>query len=323
VTRPVVFWISWRTLIDILADFSFVVVVIVIAARWVGNGLPVDGIMVLVYALILMATMLPINAWLGLYQRVHYRTVFETRARAVLALHLAVPAAAAIFWLLPMAPHTRGFLELAGMAGLFGVLINRIRLSHAKSLPPPRERLLVYGTGERAKAVLEELDNNTTATVVGFFASSGERAVKVPQDRILSADRTLTDTVQSLNVDEVIVAVTERRGGVLPLRELLDCKLRGVRVHDLAAYFEQTMGQIRLDALYAGWLIFGEGFRQAPRRAGDDPCRGPDPDRDGPADLLQAGAGRLERPPVQRRQVPQHAHRRRKGRQAALGKRQG
>jgi len=58
------------------------------------------------------------------------------------------------------------------------------------------------------------------------------------------------------------VAVTERRGGVLPLRELLDCKLAGVRVLDLASHFEQTLGQIRLDSLYAGWLIFGDGFRQ-------------------------------------------------------------
>jgi sugar transferase (PEP-CTERM system associated) len=48
----------------------------------------------------------------------------------------------------------------------------------------------------------------------------------------------------------------------MPLRELLDCKLQGVRVLDLASHFEQTLGQIRLDSLYAGWLIFGDGFCQ-------------------------------------------------------------
>lgn len=30
----------------------------------------------------------------------------------------------------------------------------------------------------------------------------------------------------------------------------------------MASYFERALGQIRLDALRAGWLIFGEGFRQ-------------------------------------------------------------
>ena len=48
----------------------------------------------------------------------------------------------------------------------------------------------------------------------------------------------------------------------MPLRELLDCKLRGIRVLDLASHFEKTLGQIRLDSLYAGWLIFGDGFSQ-------------------------------------------------------------
>jgi sugar transferase (PEP-CTERM system associated) len=263
VTRPVVFWISWRTLIDILADFSFLVVAIVMVVRWTGGGLAVDSKAVLVYALILTATMLPINAWLGFYQRVHYRTVFQSRARAVLALHLAVPVAAVIFWMLPMASDMRGFLQIAGMVGLFGVLANRIRQSHAKDISVPRERLLVYGIGDRAKVVKDAFKNSTTVEIVGFVASPGDEAAKVPQAKILPGNRTLTDTIQLLNVDEVIVAVTERRGGVLPLRELLDCKLQGIRVHDLASYFEQTMGQIRLDALYAGWLIFGEGFRQA------------------------------------------------------------
>ena len=46
----------------------------------------------------------------------------------------------------------------------------------------------------------------------------------------------------------------------MPLRELLDCKLQGIKVLDLASHFEQTLGQIRLESLYAGWLIFGDGF---------------------------------------------------------------
>jgi hypothetical protein len=76
----------------------------------------------------------------------------------------------------------------------------------------------------------------------------------------------LSDTAQSLKVDEIIVAVRERRGGALPLRELLDCKLSGVKVLDLASYFERALGQLRLDSLRVGWLIFGEGFRQNWRR---------------------------------------------------------
>jgi len=33
-------------------------------------------------------------------------------------------------------------------------------------------------------------------------------------------------------------------------------------VVDIATHFEKTLGQIRLDAVSAGWLIFGDGFQQ-------------------------------------------------------------
>jgi sugar transferase (PEP-CTERM system associated) len=84
----------------------------------------------------------------------------------------------------------------------------------------------------------------------------------VPKRSLLSRSSSLSDTAYAQKVNEIIIAVQERRGGVLPMRELLDCKLSGINVLDLASYFERALGQIRLDSLKAGWLIFGEGFRQ-------------------------------------------------------------
>ncbi len=267
-SRPITFWIHWRTLIDVLADFSFIVIVIVTAVRWIGAGLPVDIKLVLTYALIVSLTMLPINAWLGLYQRVHYRTLHDSRARAVLSLHLAVPIAAGIFTLLQLAEVSRDFLEVAAMVGLFGVLTNRVRMAHARRRPLPRDRVLVYGIGERAKMVKEALDQAVDQVeVVGYYPSTAEKVLKVPEEFVLDRERSLVELAHRLKVNEIVVAVMERRGGAMPLRELLDCKLRGVRVYDLASYFEQTLGQIRLDALYAGWLIFGEGFSQPALRS--------------------------------------------------------
>jgi len=259
---------SWHTLVDVMADFAFIVIVIVTAVRWVGAGLPVDIVMVLVYALILALVMAPINAWLGLYQRVQHRTIYNTRARAVLSLHLAVPIASGIYFLLPLGETSRPFLEISAMIGVFGVLTNRVRLSHAKTSTRARDRVLVYGVGERAQVVNEVLGRvGEFVDILGFYPSPVVEPQRVPEELVLPRTSALTDTVRMLKADEIVVAVTDRRGGALPLRELLDCKLQGVRVYDLASYFEQTMGQIRLDALYAGWLIFGDGFSQGLRRA--------------------------------------------------------
>lgn len=264
---PIGLLFSWRTLIDVLADFAFIVIVIVTAVRWVGAGLPVDIVMVMVYALILALVMAPINAWLGLYQRVQHRTIYNTRARAVLSLHLAVPLASIIFGLLPLSGVSQEFLEISAMIGVFGVLTNRVRLSHSRSRNLARDRVLVYGVGERAQVVNEVLGRvGEYVEIVGFYPSPVVEPQRVPEDKALPRSRALTDTVRMLKADDIVVAVTDRRGGALPLRELLDCKLQGVRVFDLASYFEQTLGQIRLDALYAGWLIFGDGFSQGLRR---------------------------------------------------------
>ena len=54
----------------------------------------------------------------------------------------------------------------------------------------------------------------------------------------------------------------QQRGGVLPLRSLLECRLNGVQVTDLARFFERVHGQVPIESLKASWLIYGNGFRQ-------------------------------------------------------------
>ena len=262
-------WFSWRTIAQMLFDLSFVIVGMVIVAMWVGSGLPINAKHLILFAAILGATMLAINAWLGFYQRIHNRTVTESRARAVLSLYLAVPVAYGIFALLPMSSLSREFMQLSAMSAVFGMLMNRVSVSHATTTAEHvTRRILVFGTGTQALAVMRALNkSDPSAEIVGYFPSPNDESTVVPETQILSRTKTLTDTAKALKVDEIVVALTERRGGSMPLRELLDCKLHGIRVLDLASHFEQTLGQIRLDSLYAGWLIFGDGFRQGTFRS--------------------------------------------------------
>lgn len=209
-----------------------------------------------------------INAWLGFYERHHNRNVSETRARAVLSLYLAVPLAYAIFALLPMTSLNKEFVQLSAMSAIFGMLVTRVSATHnASTSKAISRRILVFGTGARAIDVKRALNKaDPAAEIVGFFPSPVEEEHAIPSNLILSRTTSLTDTAKELKADEIVVAITERRGGAMPLRELLDCKLHGIKVLDLASHFEQTLGQIRLDSLYAGWLIFGDGFRQGTLR---------------------------------------------------------
>jgi sugar transferase (PEP-CTERM system associated) len=73
----------------------------------------------------------------------------------------------------------------------------------------------------------------------------------------------LEQAVRQLKINEIIIAVRQQRGGVLPLRELLDCRLAGVQVTDLARFFERVHGRVPIKSVKASWLIYGEGFRQS------------------------------------------------------------
>ena len=256
-------WLRLRTVLEIATDFSFVMVGIVAAVIWVGSQLTVDLPVVVACSLALAVTTLSLNAWLGFYQRAHSRSVLQSLMRAGFSLLMAALFAYAIFGFAPLTSHGRELLAVPAMTAVFGMVVHRLGMAHSGPSPMLVRRVLIFGAGEHALAVRRALDkSDPNVLIVGYYPSPTEEIVKVPADRLLPNTTSLTDTARALKVDEIVVALSERRGGAMPLRELLDCKLYGVKVLDLARHFEQTLGQIRLDALRAGWLIFGDGFRQ-------------------------------------------------------------
>ena len=58
------------------------------------------------------------------------------------------------------------------------------------------------------------------------------------------------------------LAVREQRGGGVPMAELLNCRISGVRIMDLAGFYEHAKAEVPLDSLKASWLIYGDGFVQ-------------------------------------------------------------
>ena len=46
------------------------------------------------------------------------------------------------------------------------------------------------------------------------------------------------------------------------MRALLDCRLDGIQITDLARFFERVHGQVPIESLKVSWLIYGNGYRQ-------------------------------------------------------------
>lgn len=252
-----------RTLLQVFFDLGLVVITVIASILWQSNDLS-QGVSVAVTCSVLLALgLLGINSGLGFYQRVYNRSEGQSRARGVLSLILTLALAYGIFSLLPLNLSDRRMFAYAVTASIVVVLAHRVWAMHSSAQSLVRQRILVFGTGTRAKLVGRSLKKaDASVDLVGYFAGPNEVVAEVSAWGVLTPGKSLTDIVMEEQVDEIVVALAERRGGSMPLRELLDCKLHGVRVLDIATHFEKTLGQIRLDSVNPGWLIFGDGFQQ-------------------------------------------------------------
>jgi sugar transferase (PEP-CTERM system associated) len=101
---------------------------------------------------------------------------------------------------------------------------------------------------------------------MGFYPASAEVQGEIPAAGVLDRRTGLAELVREHGVGEIIVAVREQRGGMLPMDELLACRTQGVTILDLAAFYERTRAEVPIDSLKASWLVYGTGFVQGPLR---------------------------------------------------------
>ncbi len=120
------------------------------------------------------------------------------------------------------------------------------------------ERVLILGTGPAARSVAELItaQHDYTYRVVGFV----DDAPVSDAPPVVGTTSELTDLIRRQHVDRVVVSMSDRRGR-MPIRELLQAKMSGVRVEDAATMYERLTGKILIDEIKPSWLIFSDGFR--------------------------------------------------------------
>ena len=81
--------------------------------------------------------------------------------------------------------------------------------------------------------------------------------------RFSGSRRISARSIAQKQIKRIIVAQQDRRS-TMPVRELLDLRLRGFRVDDGGRLLERISGKIEVDQLHPSWLIFSSGFRLQP-----------------------------------------------------------
>ncbi len=126
-----------------------------------------------------------------------------------------------------------------------------------------KKRAIVFGAGKKASHMneLRRKSDRRNFLLLGFVPIEGEETL-VENEKLLDLNGNMLQYVIDNDVDEIIVAIDDRRKN-FPVDDILECKLRGINILDVSTFFERQTGRIKLTALHPSNLIFSDGFIQS------------------------------------------------------------
>jgi sugar transferase (PEP-CTERM system associated) len=201
----------------------------------------------------------------GMYHINTRERLKDTVLRLMPSFGLAMLALSLIFFTIPSFYLGRGISSFAFIIAAFSILAIRVLVFKSSESGFLHSRIIFLGTGTLAQECHELAVTNEghhDYDVIGFIpVGNAENSVR--SKYILPANESIYQLALQHQADEIVVAVQDRRGGQLPIDDLLECKLNGIKVIDAAKFFEREANQIRVEWLQPGWLTFGGGFDQS------------------------------------------------------------
>jgi len=137
-----------------------------------------------------------------------------------------------------------------------GLIFWRLAYEWMNGLSMFRERVYILGSGEQARAVVETL-NSRSDTGMRVVGGGGEQPPVGHLQHYAGELRAFYEPTTC--IDRVVVAMEDRRRS-MPVRELLDLRLRGVVIEEASDLLERLSGKLPLKGLNPSALIFTEGF---------------------------------------------------------------
>ena len=193
--------------------------------------------------------------YFDLYSPQNLRSKSETYFRLLLLFGTMCLVLSAVGYLFPEFLFGRGIFTLGMIIATMSVLCWRGLYVWLLKKPFLREQVYVLGSGPKAGRFVDAIREREDLgmDIVGWTGASNS----------LETMESLSTALANLagrHLHRVVVAVGERRA-TLPVREMLDLRLRGVKIEDSSLLLEKISGKIDVDDLRPSAMIFSEGFK--------------------------------------------------------------
>jgi exopolysaccharide biosynthesis polyprenyl glycosylphosphotransferase len=126
------------------------------------------------------------------------------------------------------------------------------------------ERVLILGTTPLASSLIQEMTSqpNSGYAILGVADNAPAPAGSSLVNFFLGPLDRLGKILEELQPHRIIVAMAERRAR-LPVRELLEARVRGCIVEDGVNVYERLTGKLAIETLTPSTLIFSGDFRKS------------------------------------------------------------
>jgi sugar transferase (PEP-CTERM system associated) len=244
-------------------------IVIIVASLWLAIALRFGELFPTYEGAFLKGLVLVVALLIGFY----YNDLYGARApRNVTALTLRIVQGfvgggillALAYYAFESLELGRGIFLIHPPLAIAALLLWRVSYYWALRQESFVENVLILGTGQSAIGLARELLGHRSEgfRVVGFLSQDQADVGKsLFNPSVVGTYDDLIDVTARCNVHSVVVALDDQRG-VLPLAELLSCKLRGVNVAQSAEFYESLTGQLPVRHLRPSSIIFSPGFRK-------------------------------------------------------------
>jgi sugar transferase (PEP-CTERM system associated) len=254
--------LDFRILLLASVDFLILVASLHLATlgRYLGDFGARDAALgsVMIESLVFAACTMTCLIAMGLYNRRLDQRTIAVLARVLVGFAAGAVAMMVLLFATDSMRLGRASLGLSIVIALPLLGVSRVLYVRALGRDRFARRVLVYGAGKRASELgaVRVRQDLRGFQVIGYVPTDNDARAIAPE-LCLRAPDDLRDFVQHHDVDEVVVAMDDRRRG-LPVEQLLNCRLAGVPVTDVLTFVERESGKVELSMLYPSWLIFSE-----------------------------------------------------------------
>ncbi len=215
------------------------------------------------YQYINFLLIIQISFYVGnLYDLKFLKSKREILAKLVPCYIVSYLIIAAINFIIPLFKIDRVMFFVSLFISFLAIIIFRMMYSWFLNVEKFQEKVLIIGETDISRKISADLQRGIHLgyRVLGCVTEERSRAwQKTATPWVLGDISRLRTIVHETEPDLVVIALSERRGA-LPAQEILECKLRGIRVEDWPTFYEKVTGRILIQNLRPSWLIFADGF---------------------------------------------------------------